>query len=119
MPRYKPFPQTVPIVRTQFVTTHNNVGFARKKAQTISLIERGFERLGLGHWTVVRVGPGQRISSEESGELYALIILLVSRTPWLGGRVVSPPSHTASLILLYWHLSSHQRPRTSPISQDL
>ena len=39
----------VPAIRTQFVTTHNNVGFARKKAQTISLIERGFERLGLGH----------------------------------------------------------------------
>ena len=47
------FPQTAPIVRTQFVTTHNNVGFARKKAQTISLIERGFERLGLGHWARV------------------------------------------------------------------
>ena len=34
------------------MTTHNNVGFARKKAQTISFIERGFERLGLGHKTV-------------------------------------------------------------------
>ena len=51
--RHNPFPQTAPIVRTQFVTTHNNVGFARKKAQTISFIERGFERLGLGHQTVV------------------------------------------------------------------
>ena len=40
-------------VRTQFVTIHNNVGFARKKAQIISFIERGFERLGLGHQTVV------------------------------------------------------------------
>ena len=49
MPTHKPFPQTAPIVRTQFVTTHNDVGFARKKAQTISLIKRGFERLGLGH----------------------------------------------------------------------
>ena len=36
-------------VRTQFVTTHNNVGFARKKAQTTSFIERGFERLDLDH----------------------------------------------------------------------
>ena len=36
-------------MRTQFVTTLNNIGFARKKAQTISFIERGFERLGLGH----------------------------------------------------------------------
>ena len=40
------------LVRTQFVATHNNVGFARKKAQTISFIERGFERLGLGQQTV-------------------------------------------------------------------
>ena len=53
VPRHKPSPQTAPIVRTQFVTTHNNVGFARKKAQTISFVERGFERLDLGHKTVV------------------------------------------------------------------
>ena len=59
VPRHKPFPQTVPIVRTQFVTTQNDVGFTHKKAQIISLIERGFERLGLGHRTVVWVGPGQ------------------------------------------------------------
>ena len=39
------------IVRTRFVTTHNNVGFACKKAQTISFIERGFEKLGLDHRT--------------------------------------------------------------------
>ena len=51
VPRHKPFPQTAPIVRTQFVTTHNRVGFARKKAQTVSFIERGFERLGLSHQT--------------------------------------------------------------------
>ena len=37
------------IVRTQFVTTQNDIGFARKKAQTISFLERGFEKLGLGH----------------------------------------------------------------------
>ena len=59
VPRHKPSPQTAPIVRIQFVTTHNNVGFARKKAQTLSFIEYGFERLGLGHRTVVRVGSGQ------------------------------------------------------------
>ena len=53
VPRHKLFPQTAPIVRIRFVTTHNNVGFARKKAQTISFIERGFEMLGLGHRTVV------------------------------------------------------------------
>ena len=27
-----------------------------KKAQTISFVERGFERLGLGHWMVVSRG---------------------------------------------------------------
>ena len=39
VPRHKPSPQTAPIVRTRFVTTHNNVGFARKETQTISFIE--------------------------------------------------------------------------------
>ena len=37
------------IVRTRFVTTRNSVGFTRKKAQIISFVERGFERLGLSH----------------------------------------------------------------------
>ena len=40
-------------VTTQFVTTQNDTGFTHKKAQTISFVERGFERLGLGHWTGV------------------------------------------------------------------
>ena len=40
------------IVRTRFVTNHNSIGLARKKAQTISFVERGFERLGLSHWAV-------------------------------------------------------------------
>ena len=39
-------------VRTRFVSNHNSVGFAHKKAQTISFVERGFERLGLSHQTV-------------------------------------------------------------------
>ena len=39
-------------VRTRFVTNRNNVGFARKMTQTISFVERGFERLGIGHQTV-------------------------------------------------------------------
>ena len=52
MPTHKPSPQTAPIVRTRFVTNRNSVGFAHKKAQTILLVERGFERLGLGHQTV-------------------------------------------------------------------
>ena len=57
------------IVRTRFVTTHNNVGFARKKAQIISFIERGFEKLGLGHQTVVSCGVHtklNRVRFEES-----------------------------------------------------
>ena len=39
-------------VRTRSVSNHNSVGFARKKAQTISFVERGFERLGLDHQAV-------------------------------------------------------------------
>ena len=35
------------IVRSRFVADRNWVGFARKTAQTISFVERGFERLGL------------------------------------------------------------------------
>ena len=46
------FPQTAPIVRTRFVTNHNSIGLARKKAQIISFVERGFERLGLSHQAV-------------------------------------------------------------------
>ena len=41
------------LVRTQFVTTQNDIGFACKKAQIISFIERGFGRLSLDHWTRV------------------------------------------------------------------
>ena len=40
-------------MRTQFVTTQNNIGFTRKKAQTISFIECGFERLVPSHRMVV------------------------------------------------------------------
>ena len=69
MPTHKPSPQTAPIVRTQFVTTHNNVGFACKKAQTISFIERGFERLGLGHRTVVFRGVHTELNRVRSRSL--------------------------------------------------
>ena len=56
-------------VGPRFVTTHNNVGFARKKVQTISFIERGFERLGLSHRTVISHGVHiklNRVRFEES-----------------------------------------------------
>ena len=52
MPTHKPFPQTAPIVRTRFVTNRSGVGLVRKKAQTISFVERGFERLGFSHQAV-------------------------------------------------------------------
>ena len=56
-------------VRTQFVTTHNNIGFARKKAQTISFIERGFERLGLDHRAVVCRGVHTELNRVRSRSL--------------------------------------------------
>ena len=46
------FKKIIIIVRPRLVTNRNNVGFARKKAQTISFVEYGFERLGLGHQAV-------------------------------------------------------------------
>ena len=39
-------------VRTRFATNRNSVGFARKKAHTISFVEHEFERLGPGHQAV-------------------------------------------------------------------
>ena len=62
-------PQTVPIVRTQFVTSQNDIGFASKKAQTISFVERGFERLGLGHRTVVSRGVHTELNRVRLGSL--------------------------------------------------
>ena len=34
------------------MTNSSGVGLARKKTQTISFVERGFERLGIGHQAV-------------------------------------------------------------------
>ena len=72
-----------------------------KRAQTISFVKREFERLGLGHRTVGWVGSGQLTSSKESGELYALVILLVFRTPWLGRADCPPSSLSYSLLTFY------------------
>ena len=83
MPTHKPFPQTAPIVRTRFVTNRNSVGFARKMAQTISFVERGFERLGLGHqaagfpwysYTVKFSSPLESYSWRWAGRLWFLAI---------------------------------------------
>ena len=71
------------IVRTRFVTNRNSVGFARKKAQTISFVERGFERLGLGHqmvgfsWYSYKVkfsSPLESFSWRWAGRLWFLAI---------------------------------------------
>ena len=69
MPTHKPFPQTAPIIRTRVVTTQNDTGFARKKAQTISFVERGFERLGLDHRTVVSRGVHTELNRVRSRSL--------------------------------------------------
>ena len=83
MPIHKPFPQTAPIVRTRFVTNRNSVGFARKTAQTISFVERGFERLGLCHqavgfsWRscmVKLISPLESFSWRWAGRLWFLAI---------------------------------------------
>ena len=52
-PLHKPFPQTAPIVGTQFVTTHTWLWARMWRDQTIQFIERGVERLGLSYRTVV------------------------------------------------------------------
>ena len=57
------------IARTRFVTTQNDIGLARKKAQTISFVERGFERLGLGHQTVVSRGVHTELNCVRSRSL--------------------------------------------------
>ena len=69
MPTHKPFPQTAPIVRTRFVTNYNSIGLARKKAQTTSFVERGFERLGLGHRMVVSRGVHTELNRVRSRSL--------------------------------------------------
>ena len=83
MPTHKPFPQTAPIVRTQFVADRNSVGFAREKALTISFVERGFERLGLDRQTmgfswrsykVKRSSPLESFSWRWAGRLSFLAI---------------------------------------------
>ena len=49
--------------------TQKDIGFARKKAQTISFVERGFERLGLDHQTVVSRGVHTELNRVRSRSL--------------------------------------------------
>ena len=119
MPKHKPSPQTAPIVRTRFVTTHNSVGFARKNAQTISFIERGFERLGLSHQTVgfswcsyivKSCSPWESFSWRWAGRLWFLAIF---PSPLLGAltfTLYSPP-----WLILALHLLVRQVPISVPI----
>ena len=46
------FPTDGANCKDTFRTNRNCVGFARKKARTISFVERGFKRLGLSHQAV-------------------------------------------------------------------
>ena len=106
MPTHKPFPQTAPIVRTRFMADRNSVGFARKKAQTISFVERGFERLGLGHqmvgfpwcsYTVKLSSPLESSSWRWAGRLWFLATFPspLSRLlifPFISARVHCPSS---------------------------
>ena len=112
MPTHKPFPQTAPIVRTRFVADCNSVGFARKKALTISFVEHGFERLGLGHqvvgfsWCSYKVklsSPLESFSWRWAGRLWFLAIfpnLLICAPTFL---LYSP-----SWLILAFHLSVRQ-----------
>ena len=61
----------------------NSVGFAREKAQTMSFVERGFERLGLGHqvvgfswcsYVVKLSSPLEPFSWRWAGRLWFLVI---------------------------------------------
>ena len=70
-------------VKTRFVTNHNSVGLARKKAQTISFVERGFERLDLSHqavslswcsYMVKSSSPLESFSWRRAGRLWFLAI---------------------------------------------
>ena len=61
----------------------NKVGFAREKAQTMSFVERGFERLGLDHpvmgfswrsYKVKRPSPLESFSWRWAGRLWFLAV---------------------------------------------
>ena len=105
----------ITIVRTRFVTNRNSIGFAHKKAQTISFIERGFERLGLSHqmtglfvvflYGLDRVRPGS-----------------LSPRGGLGDSDFWPffpaPTLDCLFFLLYWPVFLILRPRVGSTFQD-
>ena len=80
------------IVRTRFITNRNGIGLARKKAQTISFVEHGFERLGLGHqvvgfsWysgMVKLISPLEPFSWRRAGRLWFFAIFPSPLSGWL------------------------------------
>ena len=100
------------IVRTRFVTNHNSVGFARKKAQTISFVERGSERLGLGHptvgfsWCLYMVklfSPPESFSGRWAGRLWFLASF---PSPLVGAPTFS--LYSPSWLILALHLLVRQ-----------
>ena len=100
------------LVRTRFTTTHNSVGFARKKAQTISFIKRGFERLGLSHQTVgfswgsyivKSCSPWESFSWRWAGRLWFLAIF---PSPLLGALTFT--LYSPSWLILALHLLVRQ-----------
>ena len=107
------------IVRTQFVTTQYNVGFARKKAQTISFIERGFERLGLGHRTVVCRGDHIELNRVRSrsfspgGGLGGSSFWPFFPAPFLGTSTFT--LYSPSWLILTLHLLIRQVPTSVPV----
>ena len=101
-------------VRTRFVTNHNSVGFARKNAQTISFVERGFERLGLSYQTVgfswcsyviESFSPQESFSWRRAGRLWFLAIF-------------PAPFLNCLLFLLYSPAFLILRPRVGSAFQD-
>ena len=121
MPTHKPFPQTTPIVRTQFVSNHNSVEFVRKKAQTISFVERGFERLGLSHqavsllwcsYMVKSFSPQESFSWRRAGRFWFLAIF---PSPFY--ELLPFPFILASVFLSFVHVQDrHSKTDTCPIS---
>ena len=106
-------------MRTRFVTTHNSVGFARKKAQTISFVERGFERLGLSHQTVgfswwsdivKSRSPWESFSWRRAGRLWFLAIF---PSPFLGALTFT--LYSPSWLISALHLLVKQVPTFVPV----
>ena len=84
-------------VRTRFVTNRNSVGFARKKAQTILFVERGFERLGLDQQAV---GFSWRSYKVQAIVTPRVVLLEVGWEALLFGHFSQPPSLQASKLIL-------------------